>query len=156
MLSDNPSRLKPLLLAGMGALIIAIGAAYWLFVYQPLKRSQVLVLGQQATRCVQNYVDEHEGKWPHSWADLDQELLNFTNAEKLNRTSYEQEILIDFDANPDSLADQAADDFVAIRPYRGFVVSYRDYWEIQNLISTLRKWHRTANSLSTIETASQP
>jgi hypothetical protein len=106
---------------------------------QSLVRSHTLVMGRFATDMTRQYVDQHNGQWPRSWEDLDTIEPPIANGSPIN--SFRQRLHFDFDADPAQLARQKASEFTAIRPIGWLSPEYRDYWQVEALLETLRKHH---------------
>lgn len=132
------------ILAGLIIVVVSLGlagyAAYQ--AQQSLVRSHKLVLGRVVTGMVREYVEKNQGKWPRSWHDV----ATIDPGEPFNGPrsveTMQSRVTIDFEADPTKLAQQPVEEFVAIRP-RGAVMdaAYRDYWQVESLLETLRKHH---------------
>jgi hypothetical protein len=126
-----------------GGLALASYAAYR--GQQDLVRSHQMVMGRVATEMVTEYVEEHEGEWPRSWHDVATidpgPPFNEPGRKSIVETM-QSRLIIDFQADPATLAQQPVEEFVAIRP-RGadMELAYRDYWNVKSLLETLRKHH---------------
>ena len=120
-------------------LLLGVVATTWIISYPSLKQSQVLVLGHQVSVAIREYVNGHDGAWPKSWDDLKSNLHHDDLAPYPG--SFADEIDVDFSADPRFLAQQSPDEFTAIKPRSWVVSDCSDYWELESLIDSLRKWH---------------
>ena len=109
---------------------------------QSLVRSHTRLLGRTAIDMTREYVDKHNGKWPRSWEELETIENPLTNGSPIN--VFRQRLHFDFDADPAKLARQQASEFTAIRPIMAMSPEYRDYWQVESLLETLRKHHPPA------------
>jgi hypothetical protein len=134
-------RTRLILLAILTCLAFAGFAAYQ--GQLALVHSHTLVTGRVATDMVQKYVETHNGRWPSSW----EALATVNPGEPWNHSSpqispsIQQRVAIDFAADPAQLARQSKAEFTAIRPAKAPPGDYRDYWQIESLLGTLRKYH---------------
>ncbi len=101
--------------------------------------SHEAVMGRIATRWIRDYVAANEGKWPTQWEDLNTIPNAWGNPKVI--TTIQQRIVVDFKVEPASLATQSVAEFTAIRPRSGYGVDHREYWEVGELLCTLRKYH---------------
>lgn len=125
-------------------LLLSIAYVSWASI-RALRTSHTLVMGRIATRLTTQYVAEHQGRWPQSWADLD-EVHDRSPAVQLEpghpiSNTLRTVVVIDFTANPAELARQDVATFRAIRPINDPGGGYREYWAFAELLEELRKHH---------------
>lgn len=128
-------------IAGLVIVVTSLGLAGYAAYQgqQALIHSHTLAMGRFATGMVQDFVETHDGRWPRSW----EELAKNQNPPQIS-PSLRQRVIIDFDADPAALARQRNEEFIAISPVQPPSATYRDYWQIESLLETLRKYHPPA------------
>jgi hypothetical protein len=102
-----------------------------------LRASHTMVMGRFATSLVEDFVRQHNGRWPRSWRELE-----FFADEHADRnwpiSTIRNAVSIDFAAEPAILARQSPIEFTAIRPRAPCGGGYQEYWRIDSLIQTIR------------------
>jgi hypothetical protein len=85
------------------------------------------------------YVAQHDGEWPRTWADLEQ-LPPKQNMFEWPTDSREVQkyVTVDFAADPKRLAQQTPAEFDAVRPI-GPYYPFEDRWQMKALIKTIRE-----------------
>lgn len=90
----------------IGSLLTVVTAVAGFFCYVAwfcLKAEENLIAISEATILVVDHLEKTDGEWPRSWAGLP------------DNGRLRQSVLIDFEADPDVLAKQTAEEFQAIR-----------------------------------------
>lgn len=129
--------------------VAGLAAAGW-FVYRAISAALHAENGLHATRftiaAVEDYVRKHDGTWPRSWNDLEQsspqmrDVYRFTDGPD----KVEEFVSVDFNADPDLLAKQNADEFYAIKPVRPSFENYRSH--LPFLLDALRQTRRSRSN----------
>jgi hypothetical protein len=121
------------------AITLAVGytsyQAWW-----AVRASHTLVMGRFATGLVEDFVRQHNGRWPSSWEEL--EVLADQKSDRHSPVSdaMRHAVSIDFHAKPAILARQSPTEFTAIRPRAPCSAEYHEYWRIESLIRTIREF----------------
>lgn len=89
---------------------------------------------------IREYVVDHKGAWPRSWQDLERlpprQRAMFQwpeDGEEVRRY-----VSVDFGADPDKLATEPVEQFVAVQP-QGPCYPYKDYPEVAKLLDAIRR-----------------
>jgi hypothetical protein len=100
-------------------------------------------------RLVDLFVQSH-GRWPSSWRELQTVKVpaklvttTYSEGQEMYRWPesseyFQRYVIIDFNADPNVVAQQSTDDFIAIRP-NGTHYPYKEYHFIEDLQQTLRQ-----------------
>jgi hypothetical protein len=120
-------------------LLGVVGAATFLArtVYRVRTVSHAAVFGKFATDWATLYVMAHDGQWPRSWDMLRECVAAYDPKSERMIEKVQSYIEIDFDADPQLLAAQTAEEFHAIRSLDGYGVDHREYWGVDTLIDML-------------------
>jgi hypothetical protein len=126
--------------------VLALFAGYLAWAGQrALIVSHEAVCGKVLTTWVGDYVDAHDGQWPKQWEDLLETPCRGPGSFAADPASALQTLKtrceMDFNVDPKQLAQQSAAEFTAIRPRVNRGVDHRDYWGVNELLETLRKYH---------------
>jgi len=92
---------------------------------------------------VREYVVDHNGAWPRCWQDLEP---SFSRRRAMfgwpeDGEDVRRYVSVDFEADPDKLATQSVEQFVAIQP-QGPCYPYKDHPEVARLLDAIRQSRR--------------
>ena len=107
-----------------------------------------ILLVHEVTR---EYVSTHDGQWPRSWEDLENMPAS---EERLRQWSEDRErvrkyVHVDFNANPDELAEQTVVQFDAIKPIGPTFFYQESDPEVPNLLKLLKETRKAEVETST-------
>jgi hypothetical protein len=127
-----------LALVGLVTTASIVVATIWCSVSEALRAERRLHAILLVIDLVQEHVAGCKGEWPRSWEDLERLAPRQRSMFKWpdDRKEVERCVSIDFEADRDQLARQAADEFVAIKP-RGACYPYKEH--VGYLLDTVRR-----------------
>ena len=129
----------------IGVIVLGmIGSLIWLSsaAYVSLRAEKALHATLYTIDLVQKYVDQHEGRWPRSWADL--ESLPAPGPQfrwPEDSPELQSYVVVDFSVDPRQIAKQTEDEFDAILPAVPSY-SFRQRGSVGALIKSLWKYDR--------------
>jgi hypothetical protein len=127
--------------AAVVVVVAALAGGFCLYqgVSASLHAEHVLHAALLTVQLVNEHVVQHNGQWPHSWADLEdlppRESAMF--AWPKDSQQVQKYVVVDFSADPQRLAEQSAEEFDAVRPI-GPYYPFNDSGPVDVLLTTLR------------------
>jgi hypothetical protein len=125
-----------------------VGFCIYRTVSDALHAENVLHAGRLTIKLLDDYVTEHDGRWPSSWTDL--EKLPPTDGGMFewpkDSAEVQRYIAVNFAARTDSLATQSVKEFDAVRPIKGSYYEFRDEGNVGSLLKKIREYNRSSKT----------
>lgn len=120
--------------------VLAVGWCVYKGVSASLHAEHVLHAALLTVQLIDDYVRQHDGEWPHSWADLEEMPARQWAMFEWPKDSakVQRYVTVDFAADPDVLAEPSAKEFDAVRPI-GPHYPFKDSGFVEALLKTIRE-----------------
>ncbi len=130
--------------------LVALIGGYCVYraISDALHAENVLHAGRLTIKLLDDYVTEHDGKWPSSWTDLkklpptDWAMFEWPK----DSAEVQRYIAVNFAAGTDSIATQSVQEFDAVRPIKGSYYEFRDEGNVGSLLKKIREYNRPSKT----------
>lgn len=129
------------------AVVLAGGWGFYRVVRDAGRAENNLHAALLALLVLEDYITQHNGQWPGSWADLEQAPARKWDGFEWPRDSakLQQHVTIDFTVNTDELVTQSVEQFNAVRPI-GPCYPFKSYGLVASLLDKIRTFKKAGKT----------